>query len=125
MVPSSRRAKSGGFNPDIATQRIVIFGKVIRRRLAWVGGGNLSQAYYSTTISGVYRVAPDRQSVVYIGESKDLRSRISTHSSNFEATWEYAALDRADHAQRLEIENDLIASHIAVVGAPPTRQFQN
>ena len=131
--PSSRRGKGirGGFDPDItysAHQDSIFSDQSDPTSADWLGLAwqPLDQLESSTAISGVYRaLAPDRQSVVYIGESKDLRSRISTHSSNFESTWEYVVLDDSDHAQRLEIENDLIASHVAAVGAPPTRQFQN
>ena len=132
-VPSSRRAKGirGGFDPEItySAHQASIFSEqgdptsTDWLGLAWQTVDNLDP---SQAISGIYRAsALDHQSVVYIGESKDLGSRIATHASNFEATWEYVVLEDADHAQRLEIENDLIASHVAVVGAPPARQFRN
>ena len=131
--PSSRRSKGnrGGFDPDITYsphQDSIFSDQSDPTSADWLGltWQPLDKLEPSTAISGVYRAfALDRQSVVYIGESKDLGSRIATHASNFEATWEYAPLDRADHAQRLEIENDLIASHVAAVGVPPARQFQS
>ena len=131
--PSSRRGKGlrGGFDPDIrySAHSASIFSEqgdptsVDWLGLLWQGADNLDP---STAISGVYRaIVPGHPSLLYLGESRDLRRRISTHASNLEAAWEYAVLGDADHSQRLEIENDLIASHVAAVGIPPLRQFHN
>ena len=75
---------------------------------------------------GVYRgLDPETELPIYIGESSRITNRIRSHQKKIEASWQWVAMPGLDHSQRLEIENDLIASVICSTGQPPLMQFQN
>ena len=93
--------------------------------LTWLGEEMLTSSVQSV---GVYRASEasgDR--LTYIGQSKNVASRIRNHKSNarFSETlrWDWVDTPDLDKTERLELENDLIASHVSTFGEPPLAQF--
>ena len=86
--------------------------------------------------TGVYRARiPGQAGLVYLGQglvaqriadhtakSKNELHRQQTHFSA-DLIWEWVDLNGTHRTQLLEIENDLIASHIITQGAAPSAQF--
>jgi len=74
---------------------------------------------------GLYRIVEDDQ-VSYVGESKDLRSRLQTHVRTWRstATCSWVTISHATESyQRHELENDLIGMFYSQHGHGPRRQF--
>lgn len=93
--------------------------------LEWSAWG--TPAYPATV--GVYRVrANDSEGgLLYVGQG-DLAGRIGRHLATWAAPYgpgaiSWVSLDGLAPAQLLEVENDLIASHVLGVGVPPLLQF--
>ena len=87
------------------------------------------------SVNGVYRVRNQDDSLTYIGQGR-IRDRLRAHlaKANDPTHRQYAGFSRATEAswvelpdaspqQLLEIECDLIASHVLWHGAPPLVQF--
>ena len=75
------------------------------------------------TSKGVYR-GFNKENLIYIGESKKIKTRINSHiNKGIADNWDWVELPDTDHAQRLEIENDLISSYILNAHEPPKAQF--
>jgi hypothetical protein len=85
-------------------------------------------------VLGVYRILGHRSGPLdYLGEGR-IRDRCEKHLSGWAqdlaaergstAPYSWSGLD-VTRTQRLEVENDLIASHMVVFGMPPRVQFQN
>jgi hypothetical protein len=77
--------------------------------------------------SGVYRLW-DRaaDSLTYVGESQNLRSRLYTHrrNRNVDLRFSYAILpDRSASHELLEVETDLLGAHWLATGRTPVEQF--
>lgn len=81
------------------------------------------------SMGGVYRIIDlATQSVIYIGESKDLRKRLATHSKSIWSTatpyFSYAIPDGMDAVHRRhEIEVDLIGAYYHQHSCPPIYQY--
>ena len=99
--------------------------------LDWV---EADRAAPSRDALGVYRIlSSDRGPLEYLGQGRIL-ARCESHLSGWAqdlaaeddgwSTYSWSVLNLT-RRQRLEIENDLIASHMVVFGAPPHRQFMN
>ena len=132
-VASSQRSKGkrGYFDPRIvysehAAPRFLTESEP--REIGWLGlawevvesGSNGGKG------AGVYRaVEKDSKENLYIGESSQVFNRIRLHRNIKGAEWQWVETSDLDHSQRLEIENDLIASSISSTGHPPPYQFQN
>ncbi len=85
---------------------------------------------------GVYRaMRPDTEGLVYIGQGR-IADRINNHLAkgndpghvqreffSGDLTWGWVSLPNVHRTQLLEVENDLIASHVLVHGHPPEAQF--
>ena len=85
---------------------------------------------------GVYRaMRPDTEGLVYIGQGR-IADRINNHLAkgndpghvqreffSGDLTWGWVTLPNVHRTQLLEVENDLIASHVLVHGHPPEAQF--
>jgi hypothetical protein len=82
----------------------------------------------SRTGVGLYRARiPGQPRLLYIGQGL-VASRIANHRRRPDryppsTTWSWASTEYTLGAQLLEQENDLIASHMLVLGEPPTNQF--
>ena len=83
---------------------------------------------------GVYRIGrPTSGPLDYLGQGR-IASRLGSHARGWaldlaaetsgRSVWDWAGLDLSSH-QLLEVENDLIASHMVVLGAPPRAQYGN
>lgn len=93
--------------------------------LIWTPFGPLSQCSPPGS-AGLYRIMVNG-SVVYVGESERLRTRIVAHRKRdwggaTEISY-WAFPGPVPHHHRLEIENDLIAGYIHERGTPPQLQF--
>jgi len=106
------------------------------RSSRWLGFNWFEQSPPMTSV-GVYRcLRSGGEGLVYIGQGRiadrikghQAKTRIPEHSQagffSGDLTWEWAELGDAHRTQLLEIENDLIASHVLVCGRPPEAQFQ-
>lgn len=75
----------------------------------------------------LYMMTTSTGEVVYIGETKSLRSRLTSHERILrnEEVWVSHVLcpDMTEHYQRLEWENDCIGAWVERIGVPPKRQF--
>lgn len=80
--------------------------------------------------AGLYKLIDDLGQLLYLGQSVNLRSRLSSHQKKrwngrdvFYSIWSRPELIIARH--RLEIENDLIGGHYSVTKSAPLFQFEN
>jgi len=85
---------------------------------------------------GVYRaLRQEETSLVYVGQGR-IADRIKSHLAKGrnpahrqydyfagDPVWDWVELSRTQSTQLLEIENDLIASHVLLHGHPPSAQF--
>jgi hypothetical protein len=78
---------------------------------------------------------PDTEDLVYIGQGR-FGDRINNHLAkgnnpghvqreffSEDLTWSWVSLPNVHRTQLLEVENDLIASHVFIHGHPPEAQF--
>ena len=81
---------------------------------------------------GVYRIGDDGHGPLdYLGQGL-IASRLSSHAKNWAVdlaaerggvtVWDWVSLRVSTH-QLLEVENDLIASHMMILSRPPVAQF--
>lgn len=76
-------------------------------------------------IEGVYTIS-EGESLLYIGKSKNLRSRLQTHSRftwHDQALFSFVAFPAYTDTQLLEVENDLIAAYFTHTKKAPVFQF--
>jgi hypothetical protein len=106
--------------------------------LSWLGLGWTSAERESPGRGsvGVYRARrPSQPALVYVGQGK-VADRIRNHiskgtdaahrQSDFfddDVAWNWVDLAGTHRTHLLEIENDLIASHVETLGQPPVAQF--
>ena len=77
----------------------------------------------------------DGEGLVYVGQGR-ISARVKSHVAKGEdpdhsqrrffagnLTWDWVDLPEIDRTQLLELENDLIASHVRVGGRIPSAQF--
>ncbi|NYT12773.1 MAG: GIY-YIG nuclease family protein [Methanomassiliicoccales archaeon] len=89
---------------------------------------NLSNVQKIPTQPGVYRIYDsEKQEMLYLGESSNLRMRIQSHSRKgwkSNAVFSYHSLPKSlPEYQRLEIENDLIGGYYLERIVAPRFQF--
>jgi hypothetical protein len=142
LVASGRRFRGG---PDIAA----VSTPASRPPLAPLGGQVIADRFmghawsawtdansFGPQATGLYRIRrPDDPTLLYIGQGV-IRSRVRAHLQKGALTdhrqapffagplaVSFVALDAVGPRGLLEIENDLIAAHMVVVGRPPSAQF--
>ena len=75
----------------------------------------------------LYMMTNPAGEVIYIGETKSLRSRMTSHVKTFRdekvRVLYVLCPDMIEHYQRLEWENDCIGAWVERAGEPPKRQF--
>ena len=94
--------------------------------LSWTEFEKLETARLLPADPGIYKLVDlVNRELMYVGETYDLRSRLTQHKTKFlDAAFSYATLSSdVLHYQRLEIENDLIGYHYYVTGKSPKCQF--
>jgi hypothetical protein len=98
--------------------------------LSWSAWGPLTAVGLNgaPTGPGVYRIADDVGHVLYIGQSSALAERLRSHarSPDWPGPVSYSLVTLPGGytpTQLLEVENDLIAGHVAATSHPPLRQF--
>jgi predicted GIY-YIG superfamily endonuclease len=94
----------------------------------------LDWSQFSTTesssipnLAGLYRIKdPSNEALNYIGETKNLRNRITQHQTRFGGKFisYYILPEKMMHFQRLELENDLIGCYYAIKNNAPINQFR-
>ena len=108
------------------------------RARSWLGHQWTSAAEtpLSANSVGLYRAMRlDGEGLVYVGQGR-ISARVKSHVAKGEdpdhsqhqffagdLTWDWVDLPEIDKTQLLEIENDLIASHVRVYGRTPRAQF--
>lgn len=112
--------------------------KVDPRSASWLGlewRGFTTSPPQSGAV-GVYRaLRQEESSLVYVGQGR-IADRIKSHLAKGlnpahrqydyfagDLVWDWVELSRTQSTQLLEIENDLIASHVLLHGHPPSAQF--
>jgi hypothetical protein len=105
---------------------------------SWLGHQWTSAAETSPSANsvGLYRsIRLDGEGLVYVGQGR-IAARVNSHVAKGEdpdhsqhrffagnLTWDWVDLPEIDRTQLLELENDLIASHVHVYGRTPSAQF--
>ena len=105
---------------------------------SWLGHRWISAAETppSANSVGLYRsIRLDGEGLVYVGQGR-IAARVNSHVAKGEdpdhsqhrffagnLTWDWVDLPEIDRTQLLELENDLIASHVRVCGRTPSAQF--
>ncbi|GCE31981.1 hypothetical protein KDA_74650 [Dictyobacter alpinus] len=89
--------------------------------LSWSHWALVQDAALSKEVSGLYRIRqPDRPTLLYLGQGI-VRERINPYRKmGVECSW--VGGQWREH-ERLELLNDIIASHVLCIGQPPTLQF--
>ncbi|MCF1437263.1 MAG: GIY-YIG nuclease family protein [Shewanella sp.] len=120
---------SGGY----CTQPLQLHGRELDddwMGLVWSSNVPLTKANLKIVpcIAGVYRIfAQDKRELLYIGESKDIRQRLTTHVKSVWPTsvlaFSWSTMDGMDSSHhRHEIEVDLIGAFYSVHKRPPACQ---
>ncbi len=108
------------------------------RARSWLGYQWTSAAETppSANLVGLYRAMRlDGEGLVYVGQGR-ISARVKSHVAKGkdpdhsqhrffagDLTWDWVDLPEIDKTQLLELENDLIASHVRVYGRTPSAQF--
>ncbi|SVA46481.1 uncharacterized protein METZ01_LOCUS99335 [marine metagenome] len=108
------------------------------RARSWLGYQWTSAAETppSANSVGLYRAMRlDGEGLVYVGQGR-ISARVKSHVAKGEdpghsqhrffvadLTWDWVDFPEIDRTQLLELENDLIASHVSVYGCIPRAQF--
>ena len=95
--------------------------------LSWTEFMELKTASLLPASSCLYKIAnQNNQELLYVGETDNLKRRLSKHKSEFFGTiFSYSTLSqRILHHQRLEMENDLIGYYYYLTGKSPMLQFR-
>ncbi len=77
--------------------------------------------------AGVYRIQTTEGDVGYLGQSQNLRGRLSSQSNTFSGgSYSNVAFGQTlPHYQRLEVENDLLGHYYQIHRAAPKHQFRS
>lgn len=120
----TRRRKSPQVYPSLPPA----IGDPDAMSLKWLGlnwSEYFADAKNAPKIEGIYRLTVGNV-VVYLGESKSLRNRLSSHlsSERFDGCqYSYCAMPDAQPHHLKERETDMIGAYYLAYGVPPSQQY--
>lgn len=143
LAEQGRRSRGGRDYTSLSAPSLPVLGRLAGSPMSrdWIGlqwsqWRPISSTDASPDKGGVYRIGRSQENhLTYIGQGR-IRSRLLAHQrkatsktgggrgfaqEGMMASW--VALERLERAQLLEIENDLIASHLLTQGRSPSAQF--
>ena len=132
-----RRDASEARIPD-ATAPFDLYGDPMSNDWMGLPWEELSADQTQSKKAGLYRALhPNSETLTYVGQSSaSITARVSAHTAKatkpghrqhsfFDESiiWQWASLNELKRTQLLEVENDLIASHMLAHDRPPDAQF--